>query len=277
MGKVYRAFDPSLNRTVAIKILAQELADDPKFVEDFLREAQNAAAISHPHIVQIYFVGSENNQYFLAMELLNGNPLSRLLEEAGPLPEGRVLKIGIEAVEALRTAYDRHMIHGDIKPQNLFITDSAGVKLCDFGLAKLANVEAPQTDEVWGSAYYIAPERIQRKSEDFRSDVYSLGAMMFEALTGQPPYRPRPRRKWFRCTSTNQSRRCVPSNPRSASTLRKSSPRCSINPRCCAIRTTAISSAICAMRRRRSRRMRPSPASCAARQRFQPRPHPTCR
>ncbi len=188
MGTVYRAFDPTLNREVAIKVLREELAHDPKFLNDFLQEARSAAAISHPHIVQIYFVGEEKAQYYIVMELLQGRTIREIIEKDGPIPEERALELAIDVVEGLRAAYKNKMIHGDIKPANIFITEDTGAKVLDFGLSKLANVEVAPTDGIWGSPYYISPERVGQKAEDFRSDVYSLGATLFQMLTGHPPF-----------------------------------------------------------------------------------------
>jgi serine/threonine protein kinase len=189
MGTVYKAFDESLQRHVAIKLLHEQFAKDPKFVEDFLREARNAAAISHPHIVHVHYVGEEAGQFFVVMELLNGRTLREILETDGPLDEERALQITAEVAEALGAAYhNNQLIHGDIKPANIFITGDAGAKVLDFGLAKLADVEAPAAGEVWGSPYYMSPERVGRKAEDFRSDIYSLGATLFHVLTGRPPF-----------------------------------------------------------------------------------------
>lgn len=188
MGSVYRAFDPTLNREVAIKVLREDLARDPKFLNDFLREARSAAAISHPHIVQVYFVGEEAGQYYLVMELLKGRSLREVIEKDGPISEERALEIAIDVTEGLRAAYKSQMIHGDIKPANIFICDEVGAKILDFGLAKLANVEVAPSDGVWGSPHYISPERVGQRAEDFRSDVYSLGAALFHALTGRPPF-----------------------------------------------------------------------------------------
>lgn len=189
MGTVYRAFDPTLNREVAIKVLKENLSRDPKFLNDFLQEARSAAAISHPHIVQVYFVGEEDSQYYLVMELLKGRTLREIIEHDGPMDEERSLELAIDVVEGLRAAYTKNkMIHGDIKPANIFITEDTGAKVLDFGLSKLANVEVAPSDGIWGSPYYISPERVGQKAEDYRSDIYSLGATLFQTLTGHPPF-----------------------------------------------------------------------------------------
>jgi serine/threonine-protein kinase len=204
MATVYRALDPSLNRQVAIKVMSDELArEDPQFVADFIREAQNVAALNHPNIVQIYFVGEEAGQHFIVMELLEGQTLDDVLEQVGPLEEGYVLQLAIRVTEALKAAYASKLVHGDIKPQNIYITTKGEVKLLDFGLAKVANLDTmdfwrvleggvAKTNQVggmiWGSAYYMSPERVGQRAEDFRSDIYSLGAVMFHALTGRPPF-----------------------------------------------------------------------------------------
>jgi len=189
MGTVHKAFDPSLSREVAIKLLHEDLAHDPKFVTDFLREARNGAAISHANIVQVLFVGEEEGQYYIAMELLKGQTLREVIEKEGPLPEERTLDIAIDIVKGLRAAYRSEMIHGDIKPANIFLTNEGIAKILDFGLAKLANVEVNTSEDgVWGSPYYISPERVGQKAEDFRSDVYSLGATLFHVLIGRPPF-----------------------------------------------------------------------------------------
>jgi serine/threonine protein kinase len=189
MGTVFRAFDPTLNREVAIKVLREDLAHDPKFLNDFLQEARSAAAISHPHIVQIYFVGEESSQYYIVMELLKGRTLREIVERIGPMKEEEAIDMTIDVIEGLRAAYNRNqMIHGDIKPANIFIADDVGVKILDFGLSKLANVEVAPDQGIWGSPYYISPERVGQKAEDFRSDVYSMGATLFQMLTGHPPF-----------------------------------------------------------------------------------------
>lgn len=188
MGSVYRAFDPTLDREVAIKVLREQLASNPRFLSDFLHEARSAAAISHPHIIQIHFVGEDSGQYYIVMELVKGRTLRQIIDQDGLLNEERALEIAIDVAEALKAAYKNQMIHGDIKPANIMVTDDADTKVLDFGLAKLANVEVTEAAEIWGSPYYISPERVGQKAEDFRSDVYSLGATLFHVLTGRPPF-----------------------------------------------------------------------------------------
>ncbi len=188
LSYVYRALDTRLNREVAIKLLRPDLAHNRDFVTDFLREARNAAVITHPHIVSVYDVGEDNGQNYIVMELMQGRTLRDIIEKDGPLNEERALDIAIDVAQALRAAYRSQMIHGDIKPANIFVTEEAGAKVLDFGLAKLANVEVSANDEVWGSPFYVSPERAGRKAEDFRSDVYSLGASIFHALAGRPPF-----------------------------------------------------------------------------------------
>ena len=191
MATVFLAYDPSLDRKVAIKLLDEDLArQDQQFVENFIREARMTASINHPNIVQIYFVGEEDGNYYIAMELLKGRSLHEIIKKEGAMDETRALWILFQVVDALQAAYEKEMIHGDIKPMNLFITDSGTTKLVDFGLAKMANIESTLESKhtVWGSAYYISPERIGRKAEDFRSDIYSLGATMFHLLVGHPPF-----------------------------------------------------------------------------------------
>lgn len=188
MGIVYRAFDPTLNREVAIKVLRDDVASDPHIRAEFLREARNAAGCTHPNIVQVYLVGEQDGQYFLVMELLKGQTLTQVIDGNGPLNEEQALEIAIEVAQALRAAYKNQLIHGDIKPGNIFVTDDLGCKVLDFGLAKLANVETVSSGNVWGSPHYISPERVGQRAEDFRSDLYSLGATLFHALAGRPPF-----------------------------------------------------------------------------------------
>ncbi len=188
MGMVYRAWDSSLNRQVAVKVLDRDvMVSDPQFMEDFLREARSAASINHPNIVQIYFAGEENGICFIAMELLEGQDVSARLER-GPMDEKAVLRIARQIIEALAATYARRIIHGDIKPHNIFLTKTGGVKLLDFGLARKKSARTAETGYIVGSADYISPERVRSEPEDFRSDIYSLGATLFEAIAGLAPF-----------------------------------------------------------------------------------------
>jgi len=188
MGLVFRAFDPTLNREVAIKILREDLASNPQCVAEFLGEARIVAGISHPHIVQIYSIGEDRGQSYIVMELLKGRTLREVIEKEGPLGEERALDLAIDVGEALRAANLGEMVHGDIKPGNIFVTELHGAKVLDFGLAKLANVEVRDHEGFVGSPYYVSPERVGQRAEDFHTDVYSLGATLFHALSGRPPF-----------------------------------------------------------------------------------------
>ena len=188
---VFRAFDPSINGEIALKLLDEEVArQNPNYVQSFLNEAQNATAVSHPNLAQVYSVGEVEGNYYVAMELLSGRSLADIIRETGVLAEADALEIAIQVTDALREAYSKRMIHGDIKPQNIFITTDGTAKLLDLGLGRLANVNTLVAPDgvSWGSAFYVSPERASRKPDSFRNDVYSLGATLFHALTGRPPF-----------------------------------------------------------------------------------------
>ena len=188
IGRVFRAVDTVLNREVAIKVLREELARDPGFIASFTKEARYAAAISHPHIGLVFGLGQVNGRKYLVMELLQGRALDHIIAHDGPLPEAQVLQIADEVAQALQAASDGGLIHGDIKPANIFVTEDAGAKVLDFGLARLANIGPDPCDGIWGSPYYVSPERIFQTTETPASDIYSLGATLFHALTGVPPF-----------------------------------------------------------------------------------------
>jgi len=190
MGVVYRGYDARLNRNVALKTLKPELSLDPEFRERFLREARSAAALSHPNVTQIYFIGEEEGQPFFAMEFLEGKSLETLVREQGKLPPGRAAEMIRQAASGLRAAAARGIIHRDIKPSNLALTSDGTLKVTDFGLAKLAVGDAGLTlaGEVLGSPSYMAPEQASGHPADLRSDIYSLGATLYELVTGRPPF-----------------------------------------------------------------------------------------
>jgi protein kinase-like protein/SIR2-like protein len=192
MGVVYRALDLRLDRPVALKLLASDLAEDDRFRARFLREARLAAAIEHPNIIPVYEAGEADGVLYLAMRYVDGVDLSELLGPGQPLDPERALAVLTPIAAALDAAHLRGLVHRDVKPSNVLIgTESdEGVYLCDFGLSKRVSSLSGLTavDQLLGTMHYIAPEQIEGRSLDGRADVYSLGAVLFEALTGRPPY-----------------------------------------------------------------------------------------
>ncbi|MCS6770586.1 MAG: serine/threonine protein kinase [Kiritimatiellae bacterium] len=187
MGAVYRAMDPTLGRFVAIKVMKAEMGDDPALVESFLREARAAAALNHPNIVQIYSCGQEQGQPYIVMELVGGGRLDQLMEGGKKVDEVRLLEISLDVAEGLKAANEVGLVHGDIKPANILFDKSGRARIVDFGLAMFVNRQQ-EMGGIWGTPYYIAPERARGGKADHRSDIYSLGATMFHALAGRPPF-----------------------------------------------------------------------------------------
>ena len=185
MGGVYMGRDKMLDRPVAVKVMLKELGADAEFVEKFKKEAQAAARLIHPNIVQIYSYGISEGMPYIAMELAAGGSLYTLMNAApGKTDIQRVLKICQQTALALQCATDQGVIHGDIKPENILLDSNGNAKLVDFGLAAMQR----DTDEIWGTPYYISPEKVKKESVDFRSDMYSLGATLYHALTGVAPF-----------------------------------------------------------------------------------------
>lgn len=185
MGGVYRARDEGLKREVAIKVMLKSLGDDPQFVTSFQREAQAAASLNHPNIAQIYSFGQEKGQPYIAMELVSGGSLDKMMAEQGPMNPTAVLQIGEQIAEGLQEAAEAGLVHGDVKPENILFDQEKNAKLVDFGLAAM---NAGPGNDVWGTPYYIAPEKVRRQKIDFRSDIYSLGATLYHAIAGIPPF-----------------------------------------------------------------------------------------
>ena len=187
MGSVYKARDTRLDRDVALKILRKELSAEPSEAARLEQEARAAAAINHPHVIQVFSSGTDHGQFYLVMELVDHGSLDDLMEEHGRLSEEQVLRTGIQAAQGLQAAHEKGLIHRDIKPANILFANEQTAKIGDFGLAVAAEQNAEAQNEIWGTPYYVAPERLNNEPEDFRSDIYSLGATLFHAIAGQPP------------------------------------------------------------------------------------------
>ena len=186
MGGVYMGRDKMLDRPVAVKVMLKEYGSDQEFVEKFKKEAQAAAKLIHPNIAQIYSYGICDGMPYIAMELVAGGSLESLMKHAGPgktdIP--RVMKICQQVAQALQCASDQGYVHGDVKPENILLDANGNAKLVDFGLAGMQK----DTKEIWGTPYYISPEKVKLEEVDYRADMYSLGGTIFHALTGKPPF-----------------------------------------------------------------------------------------
>ncbi len=187
MGAVYRAQDISLNRSVALKLLRREYSEHPDFIQQFAHEASITAHINHPNVVKVFSTGSDHGLFYIAMELVDKGSLDDLMTLQGRVGESQVLEVGIQAAQGLRAAFQRGLMHRDIKPGNILFADAHHAKIVDFGLA--APLGGDSGGEVWGTPYYVAPEKLDSPpQEDFRSDIYSLGATLFHAIAGRAPY-----------------------------------------------------------------------------------------
>ena len=190
MANVYLAYDTILERNVAVKVLRGDLANDEKFVRRFQREALQASSLSHPNIVEVYDVGEDNGEYYIVMEYVEGKHLKGLLKKRGKLTIPEVVDIMIQVTSGLTVAHDSYIIHRDIKPLNIMILDNGLVKLTDFGIALAMNsTQLTQTNSVMGSVHYLPPEGASGKGATLQSDIYSLGILMYELLTGKLPFR----------------------------------------------------------------------------------------
>ena len=190
MANVYLAKDTILDRDVAIKVLRGDLASDEKFVRRFQREALSASSLSHPNIVEIYDVGEDDGNYYIVMEYVPGKNLKQVLKKRGNLTVSEVVDIMLQITSAMGLAHDSLIIHRDLKPQNILMMDDGGVKITDFGIAMALNAtQLTQTNSAMGSVYYFPPEQASGKGSTLKSDVYSLGIMMYELLTGSLPFR----------------------------------------------------------------------------------------
>jgi eukaryotic-like serine/threonine-protein kinase len=184
MGTVYKARDTLLDRFVALKLLRKDLEGGLDETAHLQQEARMAASVNHPNIVQIFSSGTDHGQFYLVMELVERGSLDDFIEQHTRLPEEQVLEAGIQTAKGLRAAYAKGLIHRDVKPANILFANEHMAKVGDFGLAGIA---AEVRGEIWGTPYYVAPERLNNQPEDFRSDIYSLGATLFHALAGKAP------------------------------------------------------------------------------------------
>lgn len=189
MARVYRGRDLLLKRTVAVKVLKDQMTGDAAFIRRFEREAQSAAALSHPHIVNIYDVGEQDGTYFMVMEYVDGSNLKQYIREKGRLPVHEAIRVSRQIAEALEEAHKAGVVHRDIKPQNILFSKDGKVKVADFGIA-IAGDGATVTvgDEIIGTVQYIAPEQARGEIAGKQSDLYSLGIVLYEMVTGKVPF-----------------------------------------------------------------------------------------
>ena len=188
MGTVYRAWDLNLNREVAVKMLKREVAQDKEVLASLYREARASASLNHTNIIHIYTFDEEDGQPYLVMELADHDSLDKKIERDGRVPELIVLDVAIKIASALDTALKRNLLHCDLKPGNILFNADGEPKLVDFGLAREAEAEVEASDEIFGTVYYVAPEKVRRERETFHSDMYSLAATLYHAVTGHVPF-----------------------------------------------------------------------------------------
>ncbi len=188
MGTVYRATDTVLKRDVAIKLMQPELAEDEEGLEAFYAEARAVAQLNHTNIIHVYQFGQLNDQLYLVMELALAGSLDRLIDRHRTVPELQVLDVGIKIASALDTALKQKLLHRDIKPGNILFNADNEPKLVDFGLVAKAGAGVDYSQQIWGTPYYIAPEKLRREPETFLADMYSLAGTLYHALTGHTPF-----------------------------------------------------------------------------------------
>ena len=190
MANVYLGYDTILDRNVAIKILRGDLSNDEKFVRRFQREALSASSLSHPNIVEMYDVGEDDGIYYIVMEYVEGQTLQQLLKRRGNLTLSETIDIMLQLTDGMAHAHDSYIIHRDLKPQNIMIQDDGQIKITDFGIAMALNsTQLTQTNSVMGSVHYLPPEQANGKGSTIKSDIYSMGIIFYELLTGSLPFK----------------------------------------------------------------------------------------
>ena len=190
MANVYLAYDTILDRRVAIKVLRGDLSNDEEFVRRFQREALSASSLSHPNIVEMYDVGEDNGIYYIVMEYIEGKTLKQLIKKRGALTLSEAIDIMLQITDGISQAHDSYIIHRDLKPQNIMIKEDGTIKITDFGIAMALNsTQLTQTNSVMGSVHYLPPEQASGKGSTIRSDIYSMGILFYEILTGTLPFK----------------------------------------------------------------------------------------
>ena len=190
MANVYLAYDTILDRRVAVKVLRGDLSNDEKFVRRFQREALSASSLSHPNIVEMYDVGEDNGIYYIVMEYIEGVTLKQLIKKRGALTLSEAIDIMLQITDGISQAHDSYIIHRDLKPQNIMIKEDGTIKITDFGIAMALNsTQLTQTNSVMGSVHYLPPEQASGKGSTIRSDIYSMGILFYEILTGSLPFK----------------------------------------------------------------------------------------
>lgn len=189
MANVYKAHDVILNRTVAVKVLRPQFSDDEEFIRRFRREAQAATSLSHPNVVNIYDVGEERNVYYIVMEYVDGLTLKQLIQQRGTLPIEETVNIMMQIASAIAHAHANQIVHRDIKPHNILISDKGEAKVTDFGIARaMTSATITHTNSVMGSVHYLSPEQARGGLVNEKSDIYSLGIVLYEMVTGRVPF-----------------------------------------------------------------------------------------
>ena len=190
MANVYLGYDTILDRKVAIKILRGDLSNDEKFVRRFQREALSASSLAHPNIVEMYDVGEDDGLYYIVMEYIDGLTLKQLLKKRGSITLSEALDIMLQLTDGMGHAHDSYIIHRDLKPQNIMIKDDGQIKITDFGIAMALNAtQLTQTNSVMGSVHYLPPEQASGKRCTTKSDIYSMGIIFYELLSGSLPFK----------------------------------------------------------------------------------------
>ena len=190
MANVYLAYDTILDRRVAVKILRGDLSNDEKFVRRFQREALSASSLTHPNIVEMYDVGEDNGIYYIIMEYIEGKTLKQLIKKRGALTLSEAIDIMLQITDGISEAHNSYIIHRDLKPQNIMIKEDGTIKITDFGIAMALNsTQLTQTNSVMGSVHYLPPEQASGKGSTIRSDIYSMGILFYELLTGSLPFK----------------------------------------------------------------------------------------